>query len=106
MDAVRAVHDLSHVVVNRDARDHVGLLAGKFGKSLGYEKDGLSHRHLHRFLEIRMQAHHDPMSGRFRARPGELQVLAHDELEFSTQPGLDRSEIDLTLALGRMGIAG
>jgi hypothetical protein len=42
---------------------------------------------------------------RFGARPRELDVLAHDELESAAQPGLDGGEIDFALSLGSMGIA-
>jgi hypothetical protein len=93
------------VVIHGDARDHVGLFARQLGKALGDEANRLAHGDLHGFLEVRVEAHHDPMGRGFGARPCELQVLAHDELEPAAQPGLDGREIDFALALGGMGVA-
>src|SRR5437763_16704412 len=44
MDALGAVHHLGHVIIDRDARDHVGLLAREVRKALGNEIDRLAHR--------------------------------------------------------------
>src|SRR5260370_28961184 len=87
VDALGAVDHLGDVIVHRNARDHVGLLARELREALSDEKDGLPHRHLHRFLKVRVEAHGDPMGRGLGARPGELQVLAHDELEFAAQRG-------------------
>jgi hypothetical protein len=46
----------------------------------------------------RPEAHHDPMRGRFSARPQKSHILAHDELKFSSQPRFDRSYVDLRRA--------
>src|SRR5215813_7365927 len=72
MDALGAVDHLGDMIVDRDTRDHVSLLARKLGKALSDEKDGLSHRDPHGFLKVRVEAHHDPMGRGFCARPGEL----------------------------------
>ena len=93
------------MIIDRDARNHVGLLTRKLRESLRDEKDGLAHRHLHRLLEVRVKAHHDSVGRRFAARPRDLHVFTHDELELATQSGFDGGEIDLTLRLGRVGIA-
>jgi hypothetical protein len=50
VDALGAVDHLGDMIIDRDARDHVGLLTRKLGEALGDEKDGLAHRHLHRLL--------------------------------------------------------
>jgi hypothetical protein len=71
------------------AGNHVGFLPAELRKPLGEEIDGLAHRHLHRFFEVWVEAHNNPMSGILGARPADLHVLTHDELEFSAEPGLD-----------------
>ena len=38
-------------------------------------------------------------------RPGELHVLAHDELERAAKPGLDGGQVNFTVSLGGMCIA-
>src|SRR6516162_1707759 len=83
VDALGAVDHLGDMIIDRDARNHVGLLARKLGETLGDEKDGLAYRHLHRLLEVRVEAHYDPVGGRFAARPRDLHVFAHDELELA-----------------------
>src|SRR5215471_12825846 len=40
VDALGAVDHLGDVIVHRDARDHVGLLARELREALGDEKDG------------------------------------------------------------------
>src|SRR5258706_11557118 len=71
-------------VVNRDARDHIGLLARQPGETLGEKKDGLAHSDLHCLFEIRIEPHHHPVGRCFGARPSEFHVFAHDERELTT----------------------
>jgi hypothetical protein len=50
VDAFGAVDYLGDMIIDRDARNHVGFLTGKLGEALGDEKYALAHRHLHRLL--------------------------------------------------------
>src|SRR5262252_151839 len=99
VDALGAVDDLRHVVINRDARDHIGLLARQPGEALGEKKDGLAHSDLHCLFEIWIEPHYHPVSRRFGARPSQFHVLAQDELELAAIACLDRREVDLALTL-------
>src|SRR5262249_37247819 len=91
--ALGAVHHLRDVVIHRHAGDHVSLLARQVGEAARDERDGLARDDLHRFVEIGVQSHHHPVRRRFAARPDELHVLAHDELEAAAQAGLDRGDV-------------
>src|SRR5262249_37349237 len=51
MDALGAVDHLRHVIVHRDAGDHVRLLAREVRETAGDEIDGFAHRDLQRLLE-------------------------------------------------------
>jgi hypothetical protein len=53
------------------------------GKTLDNEVDGFPHSELHGFIQIFMQPHHHPMSGRFPSGPLQLHVLANEELKAS-----------------------
>jgi hypothetical protein len=99
MDALAAVHYLGDVIIDGDAGDHIGLLARKFGEPLGDENDGFAHCHLHRLFEVGVKPHYDPVGGGLGARPCDLHVLAHDELELAAQSGLDGGKVDLALTL-------
>src|SRR5579864_7349943 len=69
VDALGAVHYLGNVIIDRDARDHVGLLARKLREALGEEQYGLAHRHLHRVFEVWTEPHHDPVRRSLCPRP-------------------------------------
>src|SRR5262249_9122442 len=100
VDALGAVHDLSDMVVDSDARDHVGLLARQFWEALDDEEDGLAPSHLQCLLQARIETHDDPVRGGLGARPGDFHVFADDELKFALQAGLNGGQIDLAMALG------
>jgi hypothetical protein len=55
--------------------------------------------------EVGVKPHYDPMGGGLGARPRDLHVLAHDELELAAQAGLDSGKVDLALALSGVGVA-
>src|SRR5262249_49648089 len=105
VDALGAVHDLGHVIVDGHARDHVSLLAAEVREALGDEIDGLAHRDLHRLFQVLMQSHHHPMRGGLGTRPSQLHVFADDELKLAAQPGFDRGQIDLAMTLRGVRIA-
>jgi hypothetical protein len=68
VNALGAVDHLGDVIVDRDARNHVGLLARELGKTFGNEKDGFAHGDLHRFFRGHVSK---PLIFRRRAEDGE-----------------------------------
>ena len=106
MHALGDVDDLRNVVVDRNTRDHIGLLARQLWEAPGDECDGLAHRDLYRLVEIFVQPHRDQLRRRFGARPGELHVLVQDELERPAQIRFDGSNIDIAISLRRVAVTG
>src|ERR1700704_4399697 len=105
VDALGAVHHLGYMVIYGDARDHVGFLPRELRKTLSDEADSLPYRHFHCLFEVRIEPHHDPVGRGLGTWPGDFHILADDELEPATQPGLDGSQIDLAMALRSMSVA-
>src|SRR3979411_3051408 len=66
VDALDAVDDLRHLESDGDAGEGIGVLARE-ALLAGEEVDRLADRHLHRFLEILVQAERDPVGRRLRA---------------------------------------
>ena len=97
MNTFRAVDDLGDMVVDGDARDHVGLLTREMRKLLCDEIDRFPHRDLHCVFEVGIESHDDPMGWGLRPRPDQL--LAQRELEFASQSGLDGGQIHFTVPL-------
>ena len=104
VDALGAVDRLGDVVIDRNARDHVCLLAAKLRKPPGDEGDCLADGDFHGLFEVGVEAHHDPVRGGLCAGPGDLHVFAHDQLEPSTQARLNCATIDLALTLDSVAV--
>ena len=69
------------------------------------EIDRFPHGDARRFGEVGMHPHRDVVRGRLGARPAQMHVLAHDELERADQRGLERRDNHLAVTLRRVSIA-
>ena len=70
------------------------------------EVDRLAHRIDHRFIQVLIKPHQDPMSFGFGSRPLEFHVFAHDQLERNLSVGtLESGEVDLTVSLSAVRVS-
>src|SRR5579883_278767 len=74
VDALDAVHDLRHLEIDGDAGEGIGVLARE-ALFRAEEVDRLADRHLHRLLEVLVEAERDPVRRRLGPRPGERPPL-------------------------------
>src|SRR5438105_8739897 len=105
--AVDALADVDHLA-DATIRDHRGervrlVAVEPLG---GEEVHRLVQRIEERLLQILVEAHLDPVGLRLDARPGELDVLAHDRLQPDLLVrALEGGEVDLAVALGAVRVA-
>ena len=72
---------------------------------LDQEVDHVAHGEGGCFLQVGAEAHADVVGWRLSARPEQVLVLVHDELEGSAQESLHCGDINLAVALARMAVA-
>ena len=104
MDANIAVHKLSYVDINRNAGQHIGLIAVKV-LLLDKKVDHVAHRESRGLFEIRAEAHADVAGRCLRSRPEQMLILMNDELEGAGEKGLHRSDIDFAVSLPGVAVA-
>ena len=104
VDALGAVHRLGDIEIDRHAAQRVGVFARKmfFGDQ---EIDGLAHGQNQGLRQVGVEPHGDPVGGRFPARPLQVHVLAHDELERADQRSLHGRDVHFAVALARVAVA-
>ena len=105
MNSLRAIDDLSDMIVHGHAGDHVRFVARNLRETFRYECDSFTNGHFHGIFQARAEPHHHPVRRRLRAWPAYFHVLAQDKLELAAQAGLYGREIDFAVALGRVSIA-
>src|SRR5271170_2190157 len=109
-----AVHTLTDVDNLRDATiaddggERIGFLMAHRDDGLRSQPlDGLLDRDLHRLIQILVETGEYPVGLGLRPGPIGFQILAHDGLNLDLLVcALERREIDLTVALAAVGIAG
>ena len=104
MHALVRVHKLCDVQIRGDAGEHVGVIA-RHMLIVDEKFNHLTHRLLRSFIQIQIHSHGDVFGRRFRAWPGEMQILAHNKLKSADEGSFHRGDVHLAVALPGVAIA-
>src|SRR5262245_33608137 len=105
MDAFDVVDGLRHMQIGCQAAQRIGFVL-RYSFHIDDPADHFFQCHARGIVKVGIEAEGDEVGRRFGARQPPAEILADMELECAGQGGLNRSAIDLAVALGGVAVAG